>query len=97
MMDSANQTTQVIVWDRQACGVPNRCFSICWGARPARNAPQARSLSKVGPKSFSRFALIAGGGARGPSNHLTVTTLLRSPPAESTAVTRASHYRKSPR
>jgi hypothetical protein len=71
-MDSANQTTQVIVWDRRACGVPNRCFSICWGARPARNAPQARSLSKVISKPFSRLALTAGGTPAVPANHLTV-------------------------
>jgi len=56
-MDSANQTTQVIVWDR---------------GRPARNAPQARSLSKVISKPFSRFALTAGGTPAVPANHLTV-------------------------
>jgi len=48
----------VIVWDR---------------GRPARNAPQARSLSKVGPKSFSRFALTAGGTRAVPDNHLTLS------------------------
>ena len=57
-MDSANQTTQVIVWDR---------------GRPARNAPQACSLSKVVSKSFSRFALTAGGTPAVPANYLTVT------------------------
>jgi hypothetical protein len=43
-------TAQVIVWDR---------------GRPARNAPQARSLWKLF-RSFSRFALICGRDARGP-------------------------------
>jgi hypothetical protein len=57
-MDSANQTTQVIVWDR---------------GRPARNAPQARSLSKVIFQTISRFALTAGGTPAVPTNHLTVT------------------------
>jgi hypothetical protein len=57
-MDSANQTTLVIVWDR---------------GRPARNAPQARGLSKVISKPFSRFALTCGRDARAvPANHLTV-------------------------
>jgi len=54
-MDSANQTTLVIVWDR---------------GRPARNAPQARGLSKVISKPFSRFALTCGRDARGPSKSL---------------------------
>ena len=56
-MDSANQTTLVIVWDR---------------GRPARNAPQARGLSKLISKPFSRFALTAGGTPAVPANHLTV-------------------------
>jgi hypothetical protein len=50
-------TNQVMCWDRIR--------------RPARNVPQARSLSKVIPQSFSRFALIAGGTPAVPANHLT--------------------------
>ena len=57
-MDSANQTTQVIVWGR---------------GRPPRNEPQARSLSKLVSKPFSRFALTAGETPAVPANHLTVT------------------------
>jgi hypothetical protein len=58
MMDSADQTTQVIVWDR---------------GRPARNAPQARNLSKVISKTIFALRAHCGRDARGPSNHLTVS------------------------
>jgi hypothetical protein len=45
-----SDNTQVIFWDR---------------GRPARNAPQARSLLNLAALiAFSRFALIAGGTPR---------------------------------
>ena len=44
---------------------------ICWDrGRPARNAPQARSILEVSPNLFSRFALICGRDARGPGQSL---------------------------
>ena len=44
---------------------------ICWTAGgPPANAPQARNLSEATPNSFSRFALICGRDARGPSKAL---------------------------
>ena len=53
--ESFRETSQVICWDR---------------GRPARNAPQARRLSKILRQSISRFALICGRDARGPSKSL---------------------------
>ena len=55
-------------WDRGRGGVPGGCFSIRWGAHPARQAPSGALRFKV--FSFERsFALRAhcGRDARGPS------------------------------
>jgi len=60
-MDSANQSTPVIVRER---------------VRPARNAPQAHSLAKVISKPF-RASRSLWAGRRGPSKLLRVTLPLR--------------------